>query len=272
MGVLNERRSTTIRHGIATRLGEPTRLAALLWSEFEEDTTVKHKTCLVTGVGWGTGRAIVRRFAAAGYQVAMLARRGDRLALLEEQIDGAHAYACDVTETAALAETVRDVTAQLGAPAVVIHNAVGGAWGNFLDVDPAELERNFKVNTMALLHLARLTVPAMIEAETGALICTGNTAAHRGRGGYAAFAPSKAAQRILAESIARDAGPKGIHVAYLTIDAVIDLRWTRRRHPEAPDDFFIKPEEIANEVFHVAHQPRGAWSFNVEIRPHREIW
>ncbi len=230
------------------------------------------KTCLVTGVGWGTGAAITRKFAAEGYAVAMLARRADRLATLEAEIDGARAYPCDVTDSEALAKTVAAVTSDLGAPSIVVHNAVGGAWGNFLEVDPAALEANFQVNTMALLHLARLTAPAMIEAGGGALICTGNTAAHRGRGAYAGFAPSKAAQRILAESIARDAGPKGIHVAYVTIDAVIDLRWTRKRQPDKPDDYFIKPEEIAGEVYHIAHQPKGAWSFNVEIRPHGEIW
>ena len=230
------------------------------------------KTCLVTGVGWGTGAAIVRKFAAEGYEVAMLARRADRLAMLEGEIEHTHAYPCDVTDTPALSETVAKVTADLGAPSVVVHNAVSGSWGNFLEVDPADLEKNFQVNTMALLHLARLTAPSMIEAGRGAIICTGNTAAHRGRGGYAGFAPSKAAQRILAESIARDAGPKGVHVAYVTIDAVIDLRWTRKRSPEKPDDYFIKPEEIAGEVYHIAHQPKGAWSFNVEIRPHGEVW
>jgi len=201
-----------------------------------------------------------------------LARRADRLETLASEIEHTHAYPCDVTDTEALARAVADVTRDLGAPSVVIHNAVAGAWGNFLEVDPEALEANFKVNTMALLHLARLTAPAMIEAGGGALICTGNTAAHRGRGGYAGFAPSKAAQRILAESIARDAGPKGVHVAYVTIDAVIDLRWTRKRQPDKPDDYFIKPEEIAGEVYHIAHQPRGAWSFNVEIRPHGEVW
>ena len=125
---------------------------------------------------------------------------------------------------------------------------------------------------MALLHLARLTLPYMIKKGEGSLICTGNTAAHRGRDRYAGFAPSKAAQRILAQSIARDAGPKGVHVAYVTIDAVIDLRWTRKRYSDKPDNFFIKPDEIADEIFHIAHQPRGAWSFDTEIRPHGEIW
>ena len=233
---------------------------------------MEKKSCLVTGVGWGTGNAIVRRFASSGYNVAMLARRDDRLAEMEKTINGASAYPCDVTDIDSFTTTVKAIESDLGAPSIVIHNAVGGSWGSFLEIDPADLERNFKVNTMALLHLARLTLPSMIEKGTGSLICTGNTSAHRGRARYAGFAPTKAAQRILAQSIARDAGPKGIHVAYVTIDAVIDLRWTRKRSPEKPDDFFIKPDEIADEVFHLAHQPKGAWSFDVEIRPHAEVW
>ena len=80
------------------------------------------------------------------------------------------------------------------------------------------------------------------------------------------------AQRILAESIARELGPKGVHVAYVLIDAVIDLEWTRKRFAGAPDDFFIKPAAIADEIWHVVHQDRSAWSLNVEVRPFRETW
>src|SRR5438270_12879865 len=106
-----------------------------------------------------------------------------------------------------------------------------------MDVDPRVLERNFQINTMALLYLARRLAPSMVEAGQGAIIATGNTSALRGKANFAGFAPTKAAQRILAESMARDLGPKGVHVAYLVIDAVIDLAWTRRMFPSAPDDF-----------------------------------
>jgi short-subunit dehydrogenase len=134
------------------------------------------------------------------------------------------------------------------------------------------LQRNFEINTMALFHLARLTTPAMIARGDGALIVTGNTSAQRGRAAFAGFAPTKAAQRILAESLARDLGPKGVHVAYLVIDAVIDVPWQRERLPDAADDFFISPASIAAEVHHLAHQPRDAWSFLAEIRPFHEPW
>src|SRR5918994_42826 len=118
----------------------------------------------------------------------------------------------------------------------------------------------------------RQVAPRMIAAGGGALIVTGNTSALRGKPNFAGFAPTKAAQRILAESIARDLGPKGVHVAYLIVDAVIDVPWQRERLPDAKDDFFISPASIAAEVFHLAHQPKDAWSFPAEVRPFHEPW
>ena len=230
------------------------------------------KTCLVTGVGWGTGASIVRRFAGE-YQVAMLARDAERLAKIAAETPNAHAFPCDVADADALEAAVGDVRERLGAaPDVVVHNAVGGAFGEFSEIDPAVLERNFAVNTVALLRLAQLTTPAMVERGSGSIVCTGNTSAYRGKPTFAGFAPTKAAQRILAESMARSLGPKGVHVAYVAIDAVIDLRWTRRRSPDAPDEFFCKPDDIAGEVWHLAHQPKSAWSFDVTIRPFGEKW
>ena len=231
------------------------------------------KIALVAGVGRGTGGAVVRRFAAGGYRVAMLARSPARLEEYEEAIPGALAVPCDVTDRAALADAVARVRRDLGGdPHVVVHNAARGSRGGFLDMDPADLQANFEVNAMSLLYLAQLTAPAMIARGEGALMVTGNTSTWRGIPSFSGFAPTKAAQRILAESMARELGPRGVHVAYIVIDAVIDLRWTRRRYPGKPDDFFIKPDAIGEEVFRIAHQDRSAWSFNVEIRPFGEPW
>ena len=227
---------------------------------------------LVTGVGPGTGVAIVRRLAAGGHRVAMLARDGERLARFAAEIDGAHAYPCDVCDPAQLDATLAKIRGELGTPSVLVHNAVGGAFGSFLDVEPEVLAHNFDVNVMALLRLARALAPDMVAVGKGAIVVTGNTSALRGKASFAAFAPTKAAQRILAESIAREVGPKGVHVAYVVIDAVIDLEWTRRMFAGKPDDFFIKPSAIADEIWHVLQQDRSAWSFNVEIRPFGETW
>ena len=227
---------------------------------------------LISGVGPGTGAAIARRFAADGYRVAMLARNRERLDALEAEIPNAVGFACDVSDELQVDAAVAAAREELGAPSVLVHNAVGGAFANFLDLDPALLNQNFQVNTMGLLYLAKRVAPAMIEAGSGAIIATGNTSALRGKADFAGFAPTKAAQRILAESMARLLGPKGIHVAYVVIDAVIDLEWTRRWRSDKPDDFFIKPAAIAEEIWHVVHQDRSAWSFNIEVRPFGEPW
>ena len=232
---------------------------------------MSQEVCLVTGVGPGTGTALARRFAE-GYRVAMIARSEERLGALEAELDGAVAFPCDVSDEMALQATFEKITAEMGAPSVLLHNAVGGAFGDFLSIDPAVLERNFQVNTMSLLHLARMVAPAMIEAGRGAILCTGNTATYRGKAFFAGFAPTKAAQRILAESMARSLGPKGVHVAYVAIDAVIDVPWTRKANPDAPDSFFCKPADIAGECWHIVHQPRSAWTFDVMIRPDGESW
>jgi NAD(P)-dependent dehydrogenase (short-subunit alcohol dehydrogenase family) len=227
---------------------------------------------IVTGVGPGTGSALVRRFHDGGYKVAMLARNEKRLADLARELPDAFAKPCDVADPAALQATLETIEAQAGPPKVVIHNAVGGAFGNFLDIAPEVLERNFRINVMALFHLARWAAPRMAAREGGALIATGNTSAVRGRANFAGFAPTKAAQRILAESIARDMGPKGVHVAYLLIDAVIDVPWARERYKDKPDNFFIRPAAIADEAWHIVHQPPSAWSFLTEVRPFGEPW
>jgi NAD(P)-dependent dehydrogenase (short-subunit alcohol dehydrogenase family) len=235
--------------------------------------TTARPVALVSGVGPGTGAAIARRFARGGYAVAMLARSKERLDALEHEIEHARGYPCDVTNEAQLDATIERVRADLGAPKVLVHNAVGGAFATFLEVEPKVLNDNFQVNTMALLHLARRLAPAMIAAGEGSIIVTGNTSALRGRAKFAGFAPTKAAQRILAESIAREVGPQGVHVAYVVIDAVIDLEWTRTMFSKpAGDPFFIQPSAIAEEVWHVANQERSAWSFNVEVRPFAEHW
>jgi short-subunit dehydrogenase len=230
------------------------------------------KVCLITGVGPGTGSALVRRFAEGGYQVAMLARSEDRLAALEAELENCRAFPCDISDAEALAATYEQVRGDLGNTEIVIHNAVAAERGSYMDISPSRLKKAFEVNTMALLQLARLATPAMVEAGSGAIICTGNTSAYRGRAKFAGFAPTKAAQRILLESIAREAGPKGIHAAYVAIDAVIDLPWTREAFAGQPDEFFCQPADIAEECYRLAHQPKSAWSFESVIRPFGETW
>src|SRR5689334_14136429 len=227
---------------------------------------------VVTGVGPGTGSAIVRRFAAEGFCVIAMARSPDRIRALEAELPDTHAMICDVSSENEVRDVVASIRKSHGSPNVLIHNAVGGGWGTFLEIEPKMLDRNFQVNVMGLLYLAREVAPDMIKAGSGTILVTGNTSAIRGKANFAGFAPTKAAQRILSESIARDLGQRGIHVAYVLIDAVIDVPRIRQRLPDAPDEFFIKPSAIADELWHVYNQDRSAWSFLTELRPFGEKW
>ena len=227
---------------------------------------------LVTGVGPGTGKAIVECFAGKGYTVAMLARSEQRLNDIAKSTPNTHSFVCDVADASRLTEVLAEIRDSLGSPKIVIHNAVGAERGTYLEVDAERMRAAFEINTRALLSLAKQLIPDMEANGGGALIATGNTSAYRGKARFAGFAPTKAAQRILLESIAREAGPNGVHVAYVAIDAVIDLAWTREAFPNREDDFFCQPADIANEVLRIAEQPRSAWSFESVIRPYAEVW
>ncbi len=230
------------------------------------------KVCVVAGVGPGNGTAFTRRFAREGYRVAMLARSEERLAKLEAEIPGARGYAVDIGEREGVVDTFERIRAELGSVDVLIHNAAAGAFNAFMDLQPETLELTFRNNVMSLLHCGQAAVPQMLESGGGAIIAIGNTSAWRGIANYAGFAPTKAAQRILAQSMARSLGPQGIHVAYVVVDAVIDVPWARQVFKDRPDEFFIQPDAIAETVHHLVHQDRTAWSFEVDLRPFGEKW
>lgn len=229
------------------------------------------KLVIVAGVGPGTGAAVVRRFAEH-YRVALLARSADVIEGLAEEYPSVKAFVCDMADADELSRVLADISDTMGDASIVVHNGARGTFADVLQLDPDDLQANFQINTMSFLRLVQATAPAMIASREGAIVCTGNTAAYRGVANFAGFAPTKAAQRILAESMARRLGPEGVHVSYLAIDAVIDLPWTRRRYADKPDSFFCQPADIANEVWHLAHQPRSAWTFDVKIRPFAESW
>jgi NAD(P)-dependent dehydrogenase (short-subunit alcohol dehydrogenase family) len=230
------------------------------------------KVCVVAGVGPGNGTAFTRMFAEAGYRVAMLARTRERLEALESEIPGSRGYAVDIGDPAGVKETFARLRAELGPTDVLIHNAAAGAFTSFMETPPEMLETTLRTNTMSLLLLGQEAARDMLAHGGGTIVVIGNTSAWRGGANFAAFAPSKAAQRILAQSMARSLGPRGIHVAYVVVDAVIDVPWTRAAFGDRPDDFFCQPAAIAETVFHVAHQDRSAWTFEVDLRPFAEKW
>ena len=230
------------------------------------------KIALITGVGPGTGSSIARRFSDGGYKVAMIARDKERLKSLEDELEDSKGYSCELRNQEYLNSTVDNIIKDFGYPDVFIHNAVRGTRGNFLEFTSEELQSNFDINVLALHRIAQKVAPEMIKKNKGAIIVTGNTSAHRGKANFGGTASTKAAQKILTESFARYLNPKGIHVAYITIDAAIDLEWTRKAWPDKPDDFFIQPNDIASEVWHITHQSKSAWTFDHWLRPFGETW
>ena len=233
---------------------------------------MESKVCVVAGVGPGNGTAFTRRFVGAGYRVAMLARTEERLAALEAEIPGTRGYVVDIGDAAAVERAFAAIRSDLGPVDVLIHNAAAGAFTAFMDTPPALLETTLRTNTLSLLLLGQQAARDMLARGAGAIVVIGNTSAWRGVANYAGFAPSKAAQRILAQSMARGLGPLGVHVAYVVVDAVIDVPWARSFFADKPDEFFCRPAAIAETVFHVAHQDRSAWTFELDLRPFGEKW
>lgn len=232
----------------------------------------KRPHCLLIGIGPGTGAACARRFVEGGYAVSMIARSPERLQQFADEIEHTRPYAADINDTDGFRQTLQRIVAENGPPDIVIYNAAQASFGTYTEIDPEKFERNFRVNATGLLVAAQELAPAMVHKGEGAIIVTGNTAALRGKPDFVGWSPTKAAQRILSEALARELGPKGVHVAYVVIDAVIDMPFARRRWTDQPKDFFAQPDDLAAEIFHVAHQPRTARSFLVELRPYGEVW
>jgi NAD(P)-dependent dehydrogenase (short-subunit alcohol dehydrogenase family) len=228
--------------------------------------------CVITGVGPGNGAAFTRKFAEAGYRVAMLARDAERLHKLEAEIPNTRGFPTDVGDASAVHETFARVRAQLGAVSVLIHNAGSGMFGPFMNATPDELELSWRTNALALLLCGQEAATDMLAAGAGNIVVIGATASLRGGANFAAFASAKAAQRSLAQSMARGLGAQGVHVSYIIVDGVIDIPNTRGLFPDRPDDFFLQPSAIADTVFHVVQQPRSAWTFEVDVRPFGEKW
>ena len=230
------------------------------------------RNCVVAGVGPGNGASFTRRFSSAGYQVAMLARNKAYLDELGGEVADSHAIGCDVQDPAAVREAFDRVHKTLGSVDVLIYNAGAGEWASVEETQIEGFESSWKTNALGLLVAAQQVIPAMKERGQGAIVVIGATASLRGGARTTGFASAKAAQRSLAQSMARGLGPAGIHVSYVVIDGVIDLERARSRMPDRPDNFFLKPDAIAEAVYQLTEQDSSAWSFEVDLRPYAEKW
>lgn len=228
--------------------------------------------CAILGAGPGNGLALARRFAAAGYWTALLARDGDKLASLARQVDGAAAYVCDVGDNAQVAGAFERIEADLGTVDTLLYNAGSAVFGNIDQIDEDDFEAAWRTNALGLFHCVRAVLPSMRAAGAGQIVISGATASRKGGAGFAGFAAAKAAQYSLAQSLARQLGPEGVHVAIAIIDGVVDTPRTREMLGDKPDDFFLQPEAIAQAIYQLTQQPRSAWTFELDLRPFGERW
>jgi NAD(P)-dependent dehydrogenase (short-subunit alcohol dehydrogenase family) len=228
--------------------------------------------CAIVGVGEGNGAALARAFSREGMAVALLARGTDYSSKLAEELGDARAFACDAGDPKSVAGAFAKIREELGEVSTLVYNAGSGSWGDVESITLEGFEGNWRVNALGALAASQQVIPAMKAAGSGTIIFIGATASLRGGPNTAAFAPGKAAQRSLAESMAKSLWPKGIHVALIVIDAVVDLPKTRQNMADKPDDFFLKPDDMAATAVWLASQPRSAWSFEVDVRPFVEKW
>jgi NAD(P)-dependent dehydrogenase (short-subunit alcohol dehydrogenase family) len=237
-----------------------------------EGSKAKKPVCVVVGVGPGNGAAFARRFAAEGYAAALLARGLEFTRDLASTLPDARAYECDVADAGSVEHTFKAIRDELGNVDVLVYNAGTGVWGTVEDVKAADFEMAWRVNALGALLTSQQVIPAMKKAGKGSIVVIGATASRRGGAKTAAFAPAKAAQRSLTESMARHLWPAGIHVSLIVVDGVVALPRTRKMMPDKPDAFFVKPEDIAETALRLSQQSPSAWSFEVEARPFGETW
>lgn len=235
-------------------------------------TKTNKPVCVIVGVGPGNGAAFARKFSANGYQVALLARNHEYIAELANEIPEARGYVCDVANAASIAQTFTSIFAEIGTVDTLIYNPGAGVWKSVEEITAEEFEQSWRVNALGALLISKQLIPSMKANRHGNLIFIGATASRRGGAKTAAFAPAKAAQRILAESMARHLGPSGIHVATIIVDAVVDTTATRKIMPDKPDGFFLQPADLAETVFNITQQKPSAWSSEIEVRPFGESW
>lgn len=214
---------------------------------------------IVIGVGPGLGAALVQKCLSEGMKVSAGARDRERLrALLDERgLQDVPALRCDVTDPASVDEAFADAISDAGVPDLVVFNASGYARGSILDLAPAQLEAAWRVGCLGGFIIGQAAAKVMAPAGRGTILFTGATASLRGSANFAPFAIAKFGLRALAQSMARELGPQGIHVAHIVIDGQIGI---------AADDSKLNPADIADAYWSIYRQPRSAWTFEADLR------
>jgi NAD(P)-dependent dehydrogenase (short-subunit alcohol dehydrogenase family) len=222
------------------------------------------KVATVIGVGPGLGAALARRFAA-DYAVALVARNAEKLIELAREISAA-----DGTSLVVPADVSKEQERELGETDILIYNAAMRPFGTLMETKPSTFENTWRVSTFGAFLAAQQVVPAMLQKGRGVILFTGATAGVKPFPTSAAFGPAKFAMRGLAHVMARDLGPKGIHVAWINVDGAIDMPAIHERFPQLRPEDLLKPSAIAETYWHLAHQDPSAWTLDIDVRPFKE--
>ncbi len=225
---------------------------------------MNYHTALIVGAGSGLSASLARAFARSGMSVALAARSTDKLAALAKETS-AKSYPCDATKRTDVDKLFTDLDATSATPDVVVYNASYRTRGPLIELEPSEVERSIQVSAFAGFLVAQAAVKRMLPRKQGAILFTGASASIKGYAQSAPFAMGKFALRGLAQSMARELSPLGIHVAHFVIDG--GIRSARRTEAPEQPDLLLDPDAIAQSYLDVLKQPRSAWSWEVELRP-----
>ena len=226
--------------------------------------TPKYKTALIVGAGEGLSASLARLFAREGIRVALAARTVEKLGALCSET-GAKAFACNASEPDEVERLFGTVEREIGNPDVVVYNAGARARGAFVDLVPAEVAQAITVSAFGGFLVAQQAAKRMLPNRHGAILFTGASASVKGYPQSAPFAMGKFALRGMAQSMARELSPQGIHVAHFIIDGAI--RSAARVEPADRPDSMLDPDAIALSYWNVLQQPRSAWTWELEVRP-----
>jgi NAD(P)-dependent dehydrogenase (short-subunit alcohol dehydrogenase family) len=235
---------------------------------------------LVIGAGDATGGAIARRFAREGYTVCVTRRHADKLAPLVERIQAeggqVHGFGSDARDEAAVIELMAQIERDIGPIEVMVFNIGANVRFSVTDTTERVYRKVWEMAALAGFLTGREAAKVMLPRTRGTILFTGATASLRGAAGFSAFAGAKHALRALAQSMARELAPQGIHVAHVVIDGAIDTRFIAENFPERyalkEQDGILNPEDIAEAYWQLHRQPRSAWTFEMDLRPWSETW
>ncbi len=229
------------------------------------------RVAAILGVGPGLGASIARRFAREGFTVGLMARREESLSVTREEIEGeggtALAVETDATDAASVAGAFDRVRDQLGDPEVFVYNAGAFQMGGILELSPEQFDNCLKANCSGGFYGAQQVLPSMVERGRGTIVLTGATASLRGSARFAALSTGKFGLRALAQSMAREFWPQGIHVAHVVIDGQINTPRVREMSPDREEHTMLNPDVIAEAYWQLHTQDPTAWSLELDLRP-----